>query len=228
VKALLIDDERIARQELRRLLVAHPQIDIVGEACTGEEALLQIGRLSPALLFLDIHMPGMGAFEFLQSLEDIPQVIFTTAYDTYALKAFEVGALDYLVKPVAPDRLARALERLRPPAGGAHLSQVFVKDNDQCWLVPLADLYLLESEGNYTRLYFGKERPLIQRSLSALQERLDPAIFLRADRKSILNLRWVQKIQPGIGGTLLITLRSGTTVEVSRRRAALFRRALSL
>ena len=115
MKALIIDDERIARQELRRLLAAHPEIEIGGEARTGEEALNLIGRLAPEVLFLDVRMPGMSGFDLLQRLDDVPQVIFTTAYDEYALRAFEVSALDYLVKPVAPARLAAALAKLRPP-----------------------------------------------------------------------------------------------------------------
>jgi len=187
VKALIVDDERIARRELQRLLASHPEIKVVGEARSGEEALAVIDRCLPDVLFLDIHMPGMSAFDLLEKLNDVPQVIFTTAYDTYALKAFDAGALDYLVKPVAPNRLAAAVAKLRPTLAPSRLlNQVFVKDSDRCWLVRVSDIYLLESEGNYTRLYFGKERPLIPRSLSALQERLDPAVFFRAGRKHIV------------------------------------------
>jgi len=183
----------------------------------------------PDVLFLDIHMPGMSAFDLLEKLNDVPQVIFTTAYDTYALKAFDAGALDYLVKPVAPNRLAAAVAKLRPTLAPSRLlNQVFVKDSDRCWLVRVSDIYLLESEGNYTRLYFGKERPLIPRSLSALQERLDPAVFFRAGRKHIVNLKWVEGVEAGVGGGLLIRLRGGSQVEMSRRQSILFREALSL
>ena len=144
MKALIIDDERIARQELRRLLAAHPEIEIVGEARTGEEALNLIGRLAPEVLFLDVRMPGMSGFDLLQRLDDVPQVIFTTAYDEYALRAFEVTALDYLVKPVAPARLAAALAKLRPPCAiRSSLEQVFVKDGDRCWLVRVADIWVV-------------------------------------------------------------------------------------
>ena len=228
MKALIIDDERIARQELRRLLYEHPDIEITGEARTGEEAPALIQRQIPDVLFLDVHMPGMSAFELLQQLKDVPQVIFTTAYDTYALKAFDAGALDYLVKPVAPERLAAALAKLRPQMATPRLSQVFVKDNDRCWLIQVLDIYLLESEGNYTRLYFGKERPLIPRSLSLLQERLDPTVFFRAGRRHIVNLKWVEGVESDIGGGLAITLRGGLKVEMSRRQSVLFRQALSL
>ncbi len=228
MKAVIIDDERLARQELRRLLAVHAQIQIAGEAHTGEGALDLIGRLEPDVLFLDIRMPGMNGFDLLQRLDDVPQVIFTTAYDEYALKAFEVSALDYLVKPVAPARLAAAVAKLRPRIARSRLEQVFVKDGERCWLVRADEITLLESEGNYTRLYFRNERPLVPRSLAALQERLDPATFFRAGRKQILNLKWVERVDPGIGGNLLIVLRGGTTVEMSRRQSARFREALSL
>jgi two-component system, LytTR family, response regulator len=228
MKALIIDDERIARLELRRLLAAHEKIEIVGEARTGEEALDLIGGLEPDVLFLDVRMPGMSGFDLLQHLDDVPQVIFTTAYDEYALKAFEVSALDYLVKPVAPARLAAAVAKLRPRAAGSRLEQVFVRDGERCWLVRVMDIFLLESEGNYTRLHFAHERPLVPRSLAALQERLDPAVFFRAGRSHIVNLKWVERVEPSIGGSLQVILRGGTTVEMSRRQSARFREALSL
>ncbi|MFZ0592922.1 MAG: LytTR family DNA-binding domain-containing protein [Bryobacteraceae bacterium] len=228
MKALIIDDERMARQELRRLLAAHAQIEIVGEARTVEGALELIGRLEPDVLFLDIRMPGMSGFDLLERLDDVPQVIFTTAYDEYALKAFEVSALDYLVKPVAPARLAAAVAKLRTREVRSRLEQVFVKDGERCWLVRVADIFLLESEGNYTRLHFANERPLIPRSLAALQERLDPAVFFRAGRRHIVNLKWVASVEPTVGGNLLIILRGGKTIEMSRRQSARLREALSL
>jgi two-component system LytT family response regulator len=228
MKALIIDDERMARQELRRLLAAYAGIEIAGEARTGEEALDLISRLEPDVLFLDIRMPGMNGFDLLQRLDDVPQVIFTTAYDEYALKAFEVSALDYLVKPVAPARLAAAVAKLSPCTVRSRLERVFVKDGERCWLVPVTDILLLESEGNYTRLHFANQRPLIPRSLAALHERLDPAVFFRAGRRHIVNLKWVDRVESGIAGNLLITLRGGTTVEMSRRQSARFREALSL
>lgn len=228
MKALIIDDERMARVELRRLLAAHADIEIAGEARTGGEALDLISRLEPDVLFLDVRMPGMSGFDLLQQLDDLPQVIFTTAYDEYALKAFQVSALDYLVKPVAPARLAAAVAKLGPRTGRSRLEQVFIKDGERCWLVRVTDILLLESEGNYTRLHFANERPLIPRSLATLHERLDPAIFFRAGRRHIVNLKWVDGVESGIGGNLLITLRGGTKVEMSRRQSLRFREALSL
>jgi two-component system LytT family response regulator len=228
MKALLIDDERLARLELRRLLAAHPEVEIAGEARGGEEALAMIPKLAPDLIFLDIQMPGMSGFDLLERLEDLPQVIFTTAYDEYALKAFEVNALDYLLKPVAPARLAAALARVRPRTEPARLEQVFVRDGDRCWIVRLPDIFLLESEGNYTRVYFASERPLIRRSLNALEEQLDPAVFFRAGRKEIVNLKWIEKVDIAVAGGLAVTLRGGRTIEMSRRQSTRLREILSL
>jgi two-component system LytT family response regulator len=226
--ALIIDDERLARVELRRLLKSHPQVEIAGEARNGEEALPLIGELSPDLLFLDIQMPGMTGFELLDRLENVPQVIFTTAYDEHAIKAFEVNALDYLLKPIAPERLAAALQRVVPRRAPQRLSRVFVRDGDRCWIVRLPDIFLLESEGNYTRLHFGSERPLIRRSLNALEQQLDPAVFFRASRKQILNLTWIEKTGITVSGGLVATLRGGQTVEMSRRQSDRLREILSL
>ncbi len=227
MKALLIDDERLARVELRRLLTAHPEIEIAGEARNTDEALDLIHSVAPDLLFLDIQMPGKTGFDLLESLEDLPQVIFTTAYDEYAIKAFEVNALDYLMKPIAPARLATALAKLRPRTR-AKLQQVFVRDGDRCWIVRLPDIFLLESEGNYTRLHFGNDRPLIRRSLNALEQQLDPAIFFRAGRRHIINLKWIEKVDIAVAGGLVVTLRGGRTVEMSRRQSDRLRGILSL
>jgi len=228
MRALLIDDERLARLELRRLLTSHPEVEIAGEARTGEEALALIAETDPDLLFLDIQMPGMTGLELLEKLEDVPQVIFTTAYDEYAIRAFEVNALDYLLKPIVPARLAAALARVRPRAERSRLEQVFVRDGERCWIVRLPEIFLLESEGNYTRVCFGAERPLIRRSLNALEEQLDPGMFFRAGRREIINLRWIEKVDMAVSGGLVVTLRGGRTVEMSRRQSTRLKEILSL
>src|SRR5437588_846847 len=161
-------------------------------------------------------------------MEDLPQVIFTTAYDAYAIQAFEVNALDYLLKPIAPERLAAALGRVRPRPERGRLEQVFVRDGERCWIVRLSDIYLMESEGNYTRLHFGTERPLIRRSLNSLEEQLDPAIFFRAGRGELFNLKWVDKVDLAVTGGLTVTLRGGRQVEISRRQSARLREILAL
>jgi two-component system, LytTR family, response regulator len=230
MKALLIDDERLARTELRRLLEKHPDIEIVGEARDSEEALAQIARLEPELLFLDIQMPGANGFELLEKLDRVPLVIFTTAYDEYALKAFEVSALDYLLKPVAPERLAAALTKIggvKPRSAVSGDQQIFVKDGERCWFVAVGDIVLLESEGNYTRLYFGGHRPLVLRSLNYLEERLDPALFFRASRKHILNLKFIETMDAWANGGFLVRLKGNFEVELSRRQAQKFKEAMS-
>ncbi len=244
MKTLLIDDERLARAELRRLLANFPNVTIVGEAANADEALPMIEDLQPDLLFLDIQMPGKNGFELLQSLEGkAPEVIFTTAYDDYAIKAFEFNALDYLLKPIELHRLTEAIHRIeedRRPADDAptlpkesprqltETDQVFVKDGERCWFVKLEKVRLFESMGNYVRLYFDDQKPLVLKSLNALEDRLEPATFFRANRKHIINLRWVEKIEPWFSGGLLVTLRGGDKIEISRRQAIRFKDLLSL
>lgn len=231
MKALIIDDERLARVELRRLLEKHPEIAVVGEARDAGDALEQIGQLEPELLFLDIQMPGRNGFELLEQLDRAPLVIFTTAYDEYALKAFEVNALDYLLKPVAPERLAAAVAKVsglkaKPPMAADQ--QIFVKDGERCWFVALKDIVLLESEGNYTRLYFGCNRPLVLRSLNYLEERLDASLFFRASRKHILNLKFIEAIDAWPNGGFRVRLKGNLEVEMSRRQAQTFKEVMSL
>ncbi len=228
MKAVVIDDERLARAELRRLLEAHPDVTVAGEARNAEEAVELVHSVAPDLMFLDIEMPGGSGFDVLEQLDSVPQVIFTTAFDQYAIQAFEVNALDYLLKPIAPERLAEALERAKPRAAVRPLTQVFVRDGERCWIVKVPEIMLLESEGNYTRLYFGKERPLIRRSLNALEQQLDPLMFFRANRKQIVNLAWIEKTDFSVAGGLTVTLRGGQTVEMSRRQSDRLREILSL
>lgn len=228
MKAVIVDDERLARVELRRLLRAHPEIDVVGEARTGNEAIALLRATAADVLFLDIQMPGMTGFDLLEEIEDVPQVIFTTAFDHYAIRAFEVNALDYLTKPIAPARLAAALARLRPRSSTTRLDQVFIRDGDRCWIVRLPDVFLLESEGNYTRMHFGGERPLIRRSLDALEAALDSATFFRANRRQMINLRAIQKTSIVDSDVLAVELRGGATVELSRRQAIRLRSLLRL
>lgn len=229
MKAILVDDEELARFELRRLLRAHPEIEIAGEARDGDEALLLIRQLAPEILFLDIQMPGKNGFDLLEQIPGtVPAVIFTTAFDGHAIRAFEVNALDYLLKPIAPARLAVALDRLRARRTASRLSQVFVRDGERCWLVRTSDIFLMESEGNYTRVCFGAERPLIRRSLNSIEQQLDPAQFFRANRRQIVNLAWVSSTHFAIGGGLFVTLKDSTTVVVSRRQTDELKRRLSL
>lgn len=240
MKALLIDDERLARNELRRLLADIPEIEIVGEAANAKQAREQIASLTPDLLFLDVQMPGETGMELLESLEPpAPAVIFTTAFDEFAVKAFELNALDYLLKPVDPARLGAAIERLRAKFGSASVTaekpsrlaaedKVFVREGDRCWFVEVKQIRLLESEGNYTRVHFDDAQPQLFRSLNAMEDRLDPRYFFRANRRQIINLAWIDKIEPWFSGGLLVQLKGGAKVELSRRQAQEFREKMSL
>ena len=227
MKALIVDDEPPARRELRRMLVGFPWIEIVGEAGNVDEAARKVEGLSPGLLFLDIQMPGGSGFDLLTRLDYLPQVIFTTAHDEHAVRAFEVNALDYVLKPIDPERLAAAIARVKAAptvaAPDAVLEQIFVKDGPRCWFVPLSEVSLLTSEGNYVRLSWGNRRPLLGRALVGLEQRLDPKRFLRANRRQILNLDFIESVEPGLGGRLHVQLREGPEVEISRRQARLFR-----
>jgi len=235
-----VDDERLARKELMKLLEEHPMIEVVGEAVNADEAMQMVNDLNPDLLFLDIQMPGKTGFQLLEELESVPLVVFTTAYDEFAIKAFEVNALDYLLKPIQPERLSETIAKLAEKerakvtsslGGGKKLGlsdQVFVKDGDRCWFVSLSNVRLFESDGNYIKVYFDNNRPMIHKSLNALDERLDERAFFRASRKHIVNLSWVEGIEPWFNGGLMVKLRGGDKVEVSRRQAAKFKDMMSL
>ncbi|WP_299758795.1 LytTR family DNA-binding domain-containing protein [uncultured Pontibacter sp.] len=239
MRALIVDDSRLARNELRRLLQEHPHLTVVGEAQNAEEALQLTEQLQPDVLFLDIQMPGKSGFELLEQLEQVPQVIFTTAYDTYAIKAFEYNALDYLLKPVQPQRLQVALSKLEEQQTNSKSvqeqprdylqehDQVFVKDGEKCWFVKLSEIRLLEVCGNYTRVYFDAEKPLIQRTLNYMEQRLDPKVFFRASRQHMVNLKKVSRIEPWFSGSLKLYLQEGEEVEVSRRQAQRFKELMS-
>lgn len=238
MRALIVDDERLARKELIKLLEEHPSIEVVGEAMNADEAEQMITELNPDLLFLDIQMPGRTGFQLLESLDSAPLVVFTTAYDEFALKAFEVNALDYLLKPIQPERLSEAVQKInekersrggRPKDKKLGLEdQVFVKDGDRCWFVSLNNIRLFESDGNYIKVYFDSNRPMIHKSLNALDEKLDERAFFRASRKHIINLSWVEGIEPWFNGGLMVKLKGGDKVEVSRRQAAKFKDMMSL
>jgi two-component system LytT family response regulator len=243
MKTILIDDERLARKELRTLLEKHPEIDIIGECANATEAKAMIEEQRPELIFLDIQMPGKSGFELLEDLSFLPKVIFVTAFDEYAIRAFEVNALDYLLKPVEDFRLADAIKKLNSkepePADDDETDdgneqklmmddQIFLKDGEKCWFVTLSDVRVFESEGNYVRVYFDKYKPLILKSLNNLEKRLDEREFFRINRKFIVNLKEIVHIEPWFNGGLQIKLKNGEMLEVSRRQATRFKDLLSL
>ena len=202
-KTLLIDDERLGREELKSVLKEYPEISIIDTAQNGEEGIEKIKSQKPDLIFLDVSMPGMTGFEMIQQLDEIPHVIFVTAYDEFALKAFEVKALDYLLKPIDPKRLEEAIEKLKKSDDNdfesANLPKlnrkerilkgtdhVFIKDNEKCFFISLNEVRMIESDGNYVKVYFGDNRPLMLRSLNSFEGKLDPELFFRANRKFII------------------------------------------
>jgi two-component system LytT family response regulator len=241
VTAIIIDDERLARNELKKLLEQHPEIQIIDEASGVDEGVEKIELARPDLIFLDIQMPGKTGFDLLGELEKAPKVIFTTAFDEFALKAFEVNALDYLLKPIDPNRLSDAIQKLQTELaleqasliGGSvrgpltEADQVFVKDGEKCWFVKLAEIRLFESVGNYAKVYFSTHKPLILKSLNALEDRLDEHVFFRANRKHIINLHWIEKIEPYFNGGLLVELKGGEKIEISRRQTVKFKEMMS-
>lgn len=242
-KCIIIEDERLARVELKRLLTDYKELQLVGEASNEAEAIDLIDRFQPDLIFLDIQLPGTTGFDLLEKLDSIPKVIFTTAFDEYAIKAFEYNALDYLLKPIDPSRLQSAIQKLgiveafqteteKPTHSNQKFltenDQVFVKDGDRCWFVKLCDIRLFESDGNYVRLYFYNEKPLILKTLNELESRLDPEKYFRANRKHIINLNFVADLKPWFNGGLMVKLTDGLEVEISRRQAIRFKEQLSL
>ena len=253
IRALLIDDERLARAELRRLLAAFPSIEIAGEAASVAEGVRQCEALAPDVIFLDISMPDGTGFDLLGRLDEAPLVVFSTAYDEHAVKAFEVSALDYLLKPVEKGRLAAAVGKVeaqlarpernaapvavgRDPSGeaasadgsqprppGTPLERVFVREGDRCWLVTLNELSLITSEGNFARLHLPDGEPLLSRSLQHLEDRLDPAVWFRASRQHLINLGQIARMHVGLDNRLIVELKTGQTVELSRRQSQRFR-----
>ncbi len=245
MRAIIIDDERLARKELYNLLKNYPEIEIVDQAVNADDALEKIKRLNPDLIFLDIQMPGKTGFELLEELDKVPKVIFTTAYDEFATRAFDVNALDYLLKPIQEERLKDTItkvlavetsvlseraqeESLEVKQSLGVNDQVFVKDGERCWFISLKEIRLFESDGNYIKVYFNNVKPMIHKSLNALDEKLDERSFFRASRKYIINLSWIETIETWFNGGLLVQLKGGEKVEVSRRQAAKFKEKMSL
>lgn len=243
IRTLIIEDERLAREEMKSILKEFNELEIIGEAQDGVEGLEKIQELNPELVFLDINMPGLNGFEMLKKLDQIPYVIFVTAYDEFALKAFEVNALDYLLKPLDINRLHESIAKLKVKMENEFESdipqrrkeekylskndRVFIKDGEKCFFVQLSEVRVLESDGNYVKVHFGKNRPLILRSLNSFEERLDPELFFRANRKFIVNLDFVQHVENWFNGGLQLELSTGEKIEVSRRQTIRFKEQFS-
>ena len=236
ITAVIVEDSRLARNELKELLKQHPAIEVVAEADHVDKAFEIIRKENPQLLLLDINMPEKNGFDLLEMLDIIPITVFTTAYDEYAIKSFEYNAFDYLLKPISPERFAMTIEKVT-----AHLkssqtdqrvvtndSQIFIKDGERCWMVKLKEISVFQVDGNYTKVHFGKEHPMIYRSLNQIEERLTVKNFFRANRQQIINLDHIEKVVPWFNGKLKVMLKNGSEVEISRRQSLKFREELGL
>lgn len=233
IDAIIIEDSELARFELEHQLKAHPLIRLVGQAGDVDSGVALIELESPALVFLDMDLPGGNAFALLERLERVPQIIFTTAYEQFALQAFEFNTIDYLLKPIEPERLARAIGKLDlepEPAAAARSpdAPIYVKDGERCWLIKPREIRLIEAVGNYSRLYFGTHSPMVYRALGAIEAQMDPTVFFRASRSHLVNLNYVEQIAPWSNGGLQLTMKGGGTVDVSRRQSLRLKELLSL
>jgi two-component system, LytTR family, response regulator len=237
MKAIIIDDERLARQELKNMLTLHKEVEVVAECADAAQAREKIGELKPDIIFCDIQMPGKNGLELAEEIPATIDVVFITAYDEHAIKAFEINAFDYLLKPVQPERLAETIRKLSIKETANRLDNntplterdmVFIKDGEKCWFVRLSDIRLFESEGNYVRVYFETFRPLILRSLNSLETRLNEKQFFRASRKHIINMSYIAGVETWFNGGLNVKMKDGREVEISRRQAVKLKEMMSL
>lgn len=239
MKAVIVDDERLARKELSKLLEEFPEIEIIGECTNGKEAIEFINDKKPDLVFMDIEMPELNGFDVVEQIDRTPAIVFVTAYNDYAIKAFEVNASDYLVKPVDPSRLKETIEKIKSDneeidtdslerTSLSSGDQIFIKDGEKCWFIKLDEIKLFESEGNYVRIYFRDFKPLVLKSLNNLEAKLDPGLFFRANRKYIINLNTITHIENWFNGGLQVTLEDDRKIEISRRQAVKFKAMMSL
>ncbi|WP_020412870.1 LytR/AlgR family response regulator transcription factor [Microbulbifer variabilis] len=237
MKAIIIEDSRLARNELRELLKPYKDINLVAEAQDCEQAITLISKEQPDLIFLDINLPDGSGFDILDKLDSIPNIIFTTAYDEYAIQAFEVNALDYLLKPIHPEKLERAINKAvsdtLPAASSSQETylntnnKIFIKDGERCWLIELGRIRYFENCGNHAQVFFDNDKAFIYKSLVKVEQRLNPETFFRVNRQQIINLNFIKDIQPWISNGLLVTMTDGKEVEVARRPATRLRDMLS-
>ncbi len=238
LKAVIVEDSRLARNELKELIKVHKEIEVIGEAGNVDDGFKLINKTNPDLLFLDINMPEKDGFELLEMLDEVPITIFTTAFDEYAIKSFEYNAFDYLLKPINQKRFSKSIEKvfekINEPSEVSHDTntlhidkQIFIKDGEKCWLVKIKDISLFEIVGNYTRVFFNENKPMIYKSLAQIEEKLPPAIFFRANRQEIINIEHVEKIVSWFNGKFKILLTNGKEIEISRRQSYLFKEKMS-
>ncbi|MDX6747588.1 LytTR family transcriptional regulator DNA-binding domain-containing protein [Polaribacter sp. PL03] len=239
LKAVIVEDSRLARNELKELIKEHKEIEILGEAENVDDGFKLINETKPDVLFLDINMPEKDGFELLEMLDEVPTTIFTTAFDEYAIKSFEYNAFDYLLKPINQKRFSKSIEKVIESISNTTKTetknvdalsldkQIFIKDGEKCWLVKIEDISLFEILGNYTRVYFENNKPLIYKSLAQVEEKLPKEVFFKANRQQIININHVKKVVSWFNGKLKVEMNSGEEVEISRRQSYLFKEQLS-
>lgn len=236
IKAIIVEDSRLARNELKELIKSFPEIEVMGEADNVDSGYELITAKQPDLLFLDINMPEKDGFELLEMLDNVPITVFTTAFDEYALKSFEYNALDYLMKPVSPNRFAKAIEKIKQKLQERVIkaeqkveisNQIFIKDGEKCWLVKVADIYLFEVDGNYAKVFFNNQKAILNKSLNQIDKKL-PEDFFRANRNQIININYIKNIDLWFSGNLLVQLKDDQKIEISRRQSSLFKEKMSL
>lgn len=239
MKVVIVDDERLSREELKKLLKNYPDVEILAECVNAEEGKKKIEELKPDLVFLDIEMPDKTGFDMLNEINAIPDVVFISAYDEYAIKAFEFQALDYLLKPIDAQRLGECIKKyqikeekesqIATKTGKLDKdARVFMKDGDNCWFVPLKDIIVFESLGNYVKVHLPNSHPVIFNSLNALEERLPSDMFFRANRKFIINLHKITNISTWVNNGYMVKLENGMEVDLSRRQSVKFKEIFGL
>ena len=236
ISCYLLDDEPLAVAELHSMLRQDKRLDVLGQETNPKNALSDIEELDIDLLFLDINMPELNGFQFLEKLSSVPEVIFITAYDEYAIKAFEVNALDYLLKPLNPQRLRESVEKAIGKIESTNEAseklgieqRIFIKDGEQCHFVPIPEIEWLESVGNYVQVYYFKGRPLLHRSLNYMEERLPSELFFRANRQQMFNLNFVSNILPHFNSSLQVLLKNGQKLEMSQRQSSRFKQMMGI
>ena len=240
IKTVIVEDSRLARNELKELIKNHPEIDMVGEAENVDDGVELIEEVKPDLLLLDINMPEKDGFELLEMLDEVPITVFTTAYDEYAIKSFEYNALDYLLKPINETRFALAMEKVKSQLNNAkneskasfqrltEASQIFIKDGEKCWLVKIGEISHFEIVGNYTRVFFQDQKPMLYKSLNQVEEKLPEESFFRVNRQQIINMNFIGNVVPWFNGKLKLIMSNGDEIEVSRRQSYIFKDRMSL
>lgn len=232
INAIIVEDSRLARNELKDLLNNTPEIEILAEAENADIAFDLINSHKPDLIFLDIQLPGKDGFQLLEMLDNVPMVIFTTAFDEFAIKSFEYNTLDYLLKPINPKRLSQAIEKVKQKLAEKTEKQekkldfddqIFIKDGEKCWMVKISEIYLFEVDGNYTKVFFRNEKAVLTRSLNVIEKKLPEEKYFRANRNTIFNINYIQNIENWFSGNLMIKLPNDNQVEISRRQAVLFK-----